>query len=226
MRIYDFLLTIASQLGDARPGAEFRRYTLRDLTAYYTEAMCFVAAHRPDLFTNYVIMKLQPGITQDARCCNCNDVRKVVAQIDEDGNTVKLLGDLSSSGSDKSKWFRAPCKATSSGETVTMITGIEITPGMNGQFDVTPPIKPGENVWVKLQCVQSAPQICESDVMSGASMGTCTFHPAIRSYILYRALQGDRHAVGASTEAQNELKNVYSYLGLVYKMEKEIGSEV
>lgn len=222
MRVYDFLLTIASQLGDARPGAEFRRYTLRDLTAYYTEAMCFVAAHRPDLFTNYVVMKLQPGITQDARCCGCNDVRKVVAQIDEDGNTIKDLSDSSTVGSDKSKWFRAPCKtSTSTGETVTAITGITITPGMNGNFDVSPPIKPGENVYVKLQCVQSAPQISEADVLAGVDMGGCTFHPAVRSYILYRALQGDRHAVGASTEAQNELKNVYSYLNLVYKMEKE-----
>lgn len=221
MRIYDFLLTIASQLGDARPGAEFRRYTLRDLAAYYSEAMCFVATHRPDLFTNYLVMKLLPGSTQDARCCNCNNVISVVAQIDAAGNTIKDLSSANSSGkADQSKWYRAPCKTIADGSSVTLISAVSITPGMNGQFDVSPPIKPGEDVWVKLQCVQSPQQCSEASVLAGASMGSCSFQPAIHSYILYRALQGDRHAVGASTEAQNELKNVYAYLGMAYKQEK------
>lgn len=221
MRVYDFLLTIASQLGDARPGGEFRRYTLRDLSAYYSEAMCFVATHRPDLFTNYLVMKLETGSAQDARCCGCTNVISVVAQIDADGNTIKDLAGANSSGSaDQSRWYRAPCKTGSNGTAVTMISTISITPGMNGQFEVRPPIKPGEDAWVKLQCVQSPPQFGEADVLSDASTGDCKFLPAVRSYILYRALQGDRHAVGASGEAQNELRNVYTYLGMAYKQEK------
>lgn len=219
MSVYDFLRTVAAQLGDDRPGSPFRRYALKDLVQYYTEAMCFVSTHRPDLFTDFVVMKLSAGSYQDAKCCGCQNTIQVVAQIDEDGNTVKDLTTTGGSKADTTRWYRPVCKSTASGA-VTLITSVTITPGMNGVFEVSPPIKPGEEVWVKLKCVKSAPSPDEADVLGGASTGACTFLPAIRSYVLYRALQGDRHAVGASTEAQNELRNVYTYLGMQLKQEK------
>lgn len=219
MSVYDFLRTVAAQLGDDRPGSPFRRYALKDLVQYYTEAMCFVSTHRPDLFTDFVVMKLKPGSYQDAKCCGCQNVIQVVAQIDKDGNTIKDLTTTGGSKTDTTRWYRAACKSTASGA-VTLISSLTITPGMNGVFEVSPPVKPGEDVWVKLKCVKSAPSPDEAGVLGGASTGACTFLPAIRSYVLYRALQGDRHAVGASTEAQNELKNVYTYLGMQLKQEK------
>lgn len=219
MSVYEFLRTVAAQLGDDRPGSPFRRYALKDLIAYYNEAMCFVSTHRPDLFTDFVVMKLATGSYQDAKCCGCMNVVQVVAQIDVDGNTIKDLTTTGGSKSDTTRWYRPVCKSTASGST-TLISGITVTPGMNGVFEVSPPVKPGENIWVKLKCVKSAPNTDEAGVLGGASTGSCTFLPAIRSYALYRALQGDRHAVGASVEAQNELRNVYTYLGMQYKMEQ------
>lgn len=218
MRVYDFLLTIASQLGDARPGGEFRRYPLRDLVAFYSEAMCFVSAHRPDLFTDYTVMKLSAGADQDARCCGCTNVISVVSQIDADGNTIKDLSSTSSqSTTNKSRWYRAPCRDASSG--TQLIINVSITPGMNGNFTVSPPVPAGVDMWVKLKCVHAPPSPCESDVLGAASTGDCKFLPAIRSYILYRALQGDRHATGAAQEAQNEFRNAATYLGLQIKYE-------
>lgn len=220
MSVYDFLRTVAAQLGDDRPGSPFRRYALKDLVAYYQEAMCFVAAHRPDLFTDFMVMKLEPGSYQDARCCGCTNVLQIVAQIDADGNTVKDLTTTGGSKANTTKWYRAACRTTSGGTSVTSIESITITPGMNGVFQVSPAIKQGEDVWVKLKCVHAPPAPSEADVLGGASTGDCKFLVAIRSYALYRALQGDRHAVGASAEAQNELKAVYTYLGMQYKMEQ------
>jgi hypothetical protein len=221
MSVYEFLRTIAAQLGDDRPGSPFRRYALKDLVAYYGEAMCFVATHRPDLFTDFTVMKLETGSSQDARCCGCTNVLGVVAQIDADGNTIKDLASANSeSSADKSRWYRAPCKVTSGGTTTPLITTITVEPGMNGVFSVTPPVPPGVDMWVKLKCVHAPPSPDEASVLAGGMMGDCKFGVAIRSYVLYRALQGDRHAVGASSEAQNELKNVYTYLGMQLKMEK------
>lgn len=229
MRIYDFFLTVASQLGDARPGGEFRRYPLRDLTAYFSEAMCFAAAHRPDLFTKQVVMKLTPGEMQDASCCGCSANVRFHSQIDAQGNIVKDLSSISKAKSDVSKWFRAPCKVgvgiDGEDQAVPLITGLTLEGGTNGIFIVTPPVKPGDDIWVKLSCTMSPCSPSEGEVLGGAAMPDCTWLPALRSYVLYRALQGDRHAAGASQEAQNELKNVYSYLNLKYKMEQEIEDE-
>lgn len=219
MSVYEFLRTVAAQLGDDRPNSPFKRYALKDLVAYYNEAMCFVSTHRPDLVTEFLIMKLQPGTYQDAKCCGCVDVKKVVAQIDADGNTIKDLSNVStgSGGADVSKWYRAPCKTTAGGQATSVVTGITITPGMNGVFEVSPPIKPGEDVWVKLQCVGNGASLDEASVIAGASLGECRFLPAVRSYVLYRALQGNRHATGAAQEAQAEFRNAATYLGLQIK---------
>jgi len=225
MRVYDFLLTVASSLGDAKPNAPFRRYPLRDLVAFYNEAMCFVSTHRPDLFTDYRIMKLDPGSAQDARCCGCLNVIEITAQIDADGNTIKDLTDISSSKGDVSKWYRAPCKIVN-GATTTVITGITIEMGMNGQFSVSPPVKPGEDIWVKVKCVRAPAQQDEAGVLARAAVGSCQFLPAIRSYVLYRALLGDRHASGAATEAQAEFRNVVTMLGIQYKFEQAQEAEI
>lgn len=219
MTVYQFLLTIARSLGDGHPDRPFRRYLLADLVAYYNEAMCFVASHRPDLFTELVIMKLETGAYQDARCCGCSNVVGVVAQIDADGNTVKDLEATAGVSANVSKWFRAPCRVTSDGTTTPTISTVSIAAGMNGVFTVDPPVPPGGDMWVKLKCVKSGGGPTEAQVLNGQGTAGCKFLPAIRDYILYRALQGDRHAANAATDSQNALKNAYTYLGLQIKME-------
>lgn len=224
MRVYDFLKSIAAQLGDDRPGAPFRRYPLSLLSTFYTEAMCFVAANKPDLMTSLIVVKLQTGVYQDAaKCCGCTNVLQALAQVDADGNIIKDLTSTGGTASDVSKWFRPICKTSASSSTI--IISVSIESGMNGVFTVDPPIPPGEDVYVLLKCVHNPPCMSEADVLNGADMGACTFQAAIRSYILYRALQGNRHAMGASVEAQNELKAAYQYLGLVMKAEKAQESE-
>lgn len=224
VRVYDFLKSIAAQLGDDRPGAPFRRYPLSLLATFYSEALCFVAANKPDLMTDLIVVKLQTGVYQDAaKCCGCINVLAALAQVDADGNIIKDLTSTGGTANDVSKWFRSTCSASSTGGTI--IISISIEPGMNGVFTVDPPIPPGEAVYVLLKCVHNPPCLDEAAILNGADMGACTFQAALRSYILYRALQGDRHAVGASTEAQNEYRNALQYLGLVVKAEKAQESE-
>ena len=218
MRVYDFLRTIASSLGDDKPNAPFRRYPLRDLTAYYSEAMCFVSTHRPDLFTDYKILKLKTGASQDARCCGCLNVTEIVAQVDASGNTIKDLTSTGGSKTNTSKWYRTPCRDGATG--TQLIINYKIESGMNGQFTVTPPVPPGVEMWVKLKCVHAPPNPSEAEVIAGSTTGACQFLPAIRSYILYRALQGDRHAQGAAAESQSEFRNVVTMLGIQLKYEQ------
>lgn len=219
--VYDFLLTVADALGDGNPMRPFRRYRLSSLVAYYTEAMCFVASHRPDLFTDFVVMKLDPGSYQDARCCGCTNVVGVVAQIDADGNTIKDLSNSAAASTQVTKWFRAPCRVTESGTAVPTIGSVTLVSGMNGVFTVTPPVPVGVDMWVKLKCVKAGSGPTEAQVLAGAGVGGCKFLPAVRSYVMYRALLGDRHAVNASSDAQSELKNAYTYLGIQMKMEEQ-----
>lgn len=226
MRLYDFLRSIVAQLGDDRPGKPFMRYPMSLVLAFYNEAMCFVATNRPDLFTEIVIVKLQPGIFQDARCCDCNNVLELVAQVDAQGNILRKLdtADATSSSGQQSRWFRPVCRtvpADGGAPPPYVLSTYEIQLDMNGVFSVDPPLPPGVDAWVAVKCVKNPLAASDDGVMRGASTpADCKFLPGIRSYVLYRLLQGDRLAVGAATEAQNELKNAYSYFGLQMKNEK------
>lgn len=227
MNVYELLLTIASQLGDAKPEQPFRRYPLRDLVSFYNEAMDFVAAHRPDLFTKLVTMKLTSGSHQDAKCCGCITVTGVMAQIDKEGNQVRDLTQTGKSVTPRTKWYRGVCKSAQTGDMpAILIDDITIVPGMSGVFTVVPPVPPGKDIWVQVKCVKAPKHISEAQVLEGeGDLKNCIFVPAVRSYILYRSLQGDRHAAYAGSDAQNEFKNALIYLGVQLKNEERVERE-
>ena len=222
MLVYEFLRSVAEQLGDAMPGAPFRRYTLTNLIHYYNEAMCFVSTHRPDLFTDYVVMKLEPGPDQDARCCGCTTIVGVTAQIDSDGNIVKDMSENGSRATKTERWYRPVCRNPNGG---TALVSYTMTAGMPGRFTVSPPIPVGEDVWVKVKCVHPPADVSEACVLSAtepATTGDCKFLPAVRSLVLWRALGGDLHATGATAQSTVEFKNAVTLLGIEYKFAKEL----
>ena len=224
MTVYQFLLSIAESLGDAQPGRAFKRYPLATLVLYYNEAMCFVASKRPDLFTDYKIMKLAPGTDQDARCCGCTSVIGLVSQVDLDGNVIKNLSENGSVRSKTERWYRPACRTPNAVINGPLLTGYTLVTGMSGRFTVSPPVPVGAEVYVKLKCVHAPVNFSLERVMSvddTAMTGNCKFLPALRSYVLYRALMGDRHATGADAQAKAELRNAYDYLDVQMRSEKE-----
>ncbi len=227
MTVYEFLRSVAEQLGDAMPGREFRRYTLNNLLHYYNEAMCFVATHRPDLFTDFLVMKLETGTDQDARCCGCTSITGVVAQLDADGNIVKDLSENGSSTVKTGRWYRPLCRSAAGATADVILMSYAMVPGMPGRFTVNPPVPPGVDVWVKVKCVHAAPSLSEAqvlDIAASATTGDCKFLPAARSLVLWRALEGDIHASGSASVSQAEFKNAVALLGIEYKFAKEIGA--
>lgn len=222
MRVYDFLLSIAEQLGDAHPQRPFRRYPLSTLVLLLNEGIAFVASHRPDLFTDMVIVKLQPGRHQDARCCGCQDVQGVVSQIDADGAEIKDLSvvnqDPTPAARSVKRWYRAPCKENQADAAVPILLTATQDPAVQGAFVVDPPVPVNTNMWVKVRCTHPPKQLTDAAVIGGAVLPEIRFQPALRSYVLYRLLQGQRHVEGADAAAQAELKAAYTYLGVQFKM--------
>lgn len=231
MTVLDFFKTVVESLGDGKPGAEFRRYPLRSVLAAYNEALCFVATLRRDLFTRMVIMKLVPGITQDAKCCGCKDITGIMAQVLEDGTLVKDLSKASAVSYQTVGWYRVPCPPSE-----PRIQSVGFEAGLTGVFSVYPPVPTAADMWVRIKCVTSPHQLIEADLYGGtspidespippASIKWCSFQPAVRSYMLARLLVGDRHAVGASADSARELKHAYDFLGVQYKMEQALARE-
>lgn len=226
---YDWFRTVAASLNDDKPNAPFKRYALKDLVAYYNDALCLIAKHRPDLFAEVANVKLQCGSLQDVRKC-CEVVLGVIAQVDAYGNTIKNLTENKKTDTKvKSLWDKPSCLSRGKVDPTTgnpldyVVDTVTIDELAPGHFTVTPPVPVGTDAYLLIRCVKSPCAITEAAVLDGtAKFGTdCGYLAAVRFYVLGWALTGDRHSEAAQGEATRSFKLFFDWLGVAEKQDEK-----
>lgn len=86
----NLLLSYAEDLNDAYPGHEFSVWSKQQLLDYFNEALCIIAAQRPDLFTELKVIKVDP-CTNFLDLCDCNELLDVIGQSDKNGRVINRL---------------------------------------------------------------------------------------------------------------------------------------
>ena len=84
----NLLLSYAQDLDDAYPGYEFSIWSRQQLLTYFNEALCLIAAHRPDMFVEQKVVKVEP-CSNYLDVCDCVKVLDVLGQSDKHGNNIK-----------------------------------------------------------------------------------------------------------------------------------------
>lgn len=84
------LLSYARDLDDAYPGHEFSIWSMVQLLDFFNEALCLIAAQRPDMFTE---LKVVPVVKCEnyLDVCDCVKVLDVLGQCDEYGRQVRAI---------------------------------------------------------------------------------------------------------------------------------------
>lgn len=226
MKLYDWLLTVAAALNDDRPGSPFMRYKMSDMLAAYNAAMCVVAKYRPDTFTELRIVKLEPGIYQDARGC-CSNVLDVVAQVTENGDIVKKLeGSRERSTVAKRRWKKPSClQAGENGLPAFLLDYASIDKNLNGRFEVEPPVPCDVAAWVMVKCVSPPCALTEADALAGEDIdGDCVHIVAAWHFVLARMLAGDRYSNAASQDGQAHYKMFFDLLGITQRQDEKYES--
>lgn len=232
-RAHDWFITVASSLNDAKPGSEFRRYALRDLIAYYNDALCLIAKHRPDLFVELKSVPLQCGTLQDTRGC-CGNVLGVVAQIDANGNIIKdLTANKTTTTKVRSSWNKPSCLSAglinpSTGQPAEYVVDtVSIDIRLNGRFTVLPPVPADMEAYLLVKCQQAPCTLNEANVLGGkaAFAPDCGYLALIRHYVLAWALSGDRHSNAAQTEANRHFRIFFDWLGVAQQQEERAEKE-
>ena len=67
------LLSYAQDLNDAYPGHEFSIWSQEQLLGFFNEALCLIAAHRPDMFTELKVVRVEP-CSNYLDLCDCEKV--------------------------------------------------------------------------------------------------------------------------------------------------------
>lgn len=228
MRVYDWFLTIAASLNDAKPNAAFRRYALKDLIAYFNDAMCLIAKHRPDLFTEMKNVQLTCGSLQDMRDC-CGNIYGVIAQTDVHGNILKELTDNKKTETKiRSKWNKPSCLSVGRTNPATgasleyVIDTVSIDTRLNGRFSVFPPVPPAIDAYVLVKCDQAPCRLTEAAVLADTVHDfpvDCGYLAIARFYVLAWALSGDRHSEVSTAESTRAFKVFFDWLGVVEAQE-------
>ena len=218
MRAYDWFRTIAFSLNDDEVGRPFRRYPIKDMIAAYNDAMCLVAEHRPDLFTELRIVKLEEGKYQDARGC-CDNVLDVMDQVTEEGNLIKpLVGARRTTTTVKRNWKKPTCLSRKAVDIGYLVDNISIDRNLNGRFTVDPPVPCDTDAYVMVKCV-AKPCALELQDQNAELDQSCTHVAAAWHYVLARMLTGDRFSNAAGGDAAYHFRMFFDLLGIVQRQE-------
>lgn len=226
---HDWFRTIASSLNDDKPNAPFRRYALKDLVAFFNDALCMIAKHKPELFTDFRTIKLSCGSQQDARDC-CANIINVTMQVDVHGNEIKQLeGNRTTDTKIRSTWNKPSCLSQGRTDPVSgnplgyVIDTVSIDASLNGRFTVSPPVPAGVDVYLQVKCLRAPCTMTEADVLAGTAQMPidCGYLAAVRFFVLGWALSGDRHSDSAQAEAGRMFKLFFDWLGVAERQEQK-----
>ena len=84
------LLSYAQDLNDAYPGHEFSIWAQEQLLGFFNEALCLIAAHRPDMFTELKVVRVEP-CSNYLDLCDCEKVLDVLGQSNAKGNNIRPI---------------------------------------------------------------------------------------------------------------------------------------
>lgn len=227
MTVHDWLKTLIFALNDDEPDHEFERYPVAQLLAAYNAAMCLISAQRPDLFTEYEVVKLQPGRYQDARGghCGCNNILDILDQTDAQGGTIReIKGARKTTKMIKRNWNKPSCLNRPQGPDGYVVESASIDPNINGRFTVKPPVPCGVDAYVRVKCVKS-PCPLDETMLESPFHADCDSVTAAWHYVMGRMLTGDRDSQNANSESQSHYKLFYDILSRNYQGEQLFESE-
>lgn len=219
MKLQNWLDTLAFALNDDEPNHEYERYPKSQLLAAYNAAMSLVAHHRPDLFTEYEIVKLQTGRYQDARGCGCSNIFDILDQTDAQGGTIReIKSPRKTKTTVKRHWDKPSCLNRPKGDSDYLVENANIDVNMNGRFTVKPPVPCGVDAYVRVKCVHKPCPLTEADANSPFN-GDSELNAAAWHFVMARMLSGDRYSQNAVQESNFHYKMFFQMLDIELKME-------
>lgn len=170
------LLSYAQDLNDAYPGHEFSIWSQEQLLGFFNEALCLIAAHRPDMFTELKVVRVEP-CSNYLDLCDCEKVLDVLGQSNAKGNNIRPIQRRKEratiwTGSKKKQEF------------TDRITEYELLDKSNLVRVFPQNLDPTKDIYVVVRCSISPKTYALDDE---APDERCAFLAAARHWVLYNA---------------------------------------
>lgn len=195
----NILLSYAEDLNDAYPGHEFSIWPRHKLLEYLNEALCLIAAQRPDLFTETKVVKVDP-CSNYLDLCDCNEILDVLGQADKNGRLLRALPERSK----KSTLWMGGSRFQD--EFTTELTEYEIIDRSNLVRVYPQNLDPSRDIYVLVRCSVDAKTYTLYD---DPPAGRCAFMAAARHFVMYSAKMIDGEFSPAMLSASKEHREMF-----------------
>lgn len=176
------------------------------LIEFVNDAMYHIAEMKPEQFARPMVMKARKGDVQCISDC-CSKLISVDGVVDKKGNPLAFINEGDTS---LDKAFSKKPMATAN-KTYTFSMRDDATTF----FEVSPPIKPSEDVYFRITCVKMPDALTIDDEVGQK------YHELIIHYALYRALSTETESQTSVNTANNHLKIFYEMITLDKRMDKK-----
>ena len=170
------LLSYAQDLNDAYPGHEFSIWSEEQLLGFFNEALCLIAAHRPDMFTELKVVRVEP-CSNYLDLCDCEKVLDVLGQSNAKGNNIRPIQRRKERAT---VWTGSKKKQ----EFTDRITEYELLDKSNLVRVFPQNLDPTKDLYVVVRCSISPKTYSLDDEAPGER---CAFLAAARHWVLYNA---------------------------------------
>ena len=170
------LLSYAQDLNDAYPGHEFSLWSQEQLLGFFNEALCLIAAHRPDMFTELKVVRVEP-CSNYLDLCDCEKVLDVLGQSNAKGNNIRPIQRRKERAT---VWTGSKKKQ----EFTDRITEYELLDKSNLVRVFPQNLDPTKDIYVVVRCSISPKTYALDDE---APDERCAFLAAARHWVLYNA---------------------------------------
>ena len=170
------LLSYAQDLNDAYPGHEFSIWSEEQLLGFFNEALCLIAAHRPDMFTELKVVRVEP-CSNYLDLCDCEKVLDVLGQSNAKGNNIRPIQRRKERAT---VWTGSKKKQ----EFTDRITEYELLDKSNLVRVFPQNLDPTKDIYVVVRCSISPKTYALDDEAPGER---CAFLAAARHWVLYNA---------------------------------------
>lgn len=144
------ILSVSIDLNDQEPGHEYIHWSYEQLRQYLLEAMQQLCQASHKLFIRRKIVKVEGGATWQKSCCDCDQIIRVIGEVDENGNLLHTLRRIQDNP-DNAWPVSVPDLCPVTDETYEM-EGYSISNIDDSYFQVVPAVPPGSTRYIMLEC--------------------------------------------------------------------------
>lgn len=214
----NLLLSYAEDLNDNYPGHEFSIWSREQLLGYLNDALCLIVAHRPDLFTELKIVKVDP-CTNYLESCDCTNIIEVLGQCDISGRIIRTLPRREKS---TTTWTGKP-KNPNGYKFTTDLTEYELIDGANIVRVFPQNLDPDTPIYILIRCSVEAKTYTLDDEVPDMR---CAYLAAARHWVLYNAKMIDAELSPNMRDAAREHREMFtSIIQLVKKADDDYNTE-